>query len=46
MVVKQLVRDVEICGRSDTFLMRDGEPATIALQQALTKARHGTAARS
>ena len=40
-VVKQLVRDLEIWGRTDVFLQSDGEPATIALQRALAKARPG-----
>ena len=38
-VVKQLARDLEVWGRTDIFLKSDGEPATIALKQALTKAR-------
>ena len=40
-VVKQLARDLEVLGRTDIYLMSDGEPATIALQQALAKARPG-----
>ena len=40
-VVKQLARDLEVWGRTDIFLQSDGEPATIALQQALAKARPG-----
>ena len=44
-VVKQLVRDVEVWGSTDISLISDGEPATIALQQALAKARPGCATR-
>ena len=40
-VVKQLARDFEVWGRTDIFLMSDAEPAAIALQQALAKARPG-----
>ena len=40
-VVKQLARDFEVWRRTDIFLKSDGEPATIALQQALAEARPG-----
>ena len=40
-VVKQMARDFEVWGTTKIFLMSDGEPATIALQQALAKARPG-----
>ena len=40
-VVKQLAPDFEVWGSTYIFLMSDGEPPTIALQQALAKARPG-----
>jgi len=38
-VVKQLVRDLETWGLKDICLKTDGEPAILALQQAVAKAR-------
>ena len=40
-VVRQFVRDLEDWGRRDVRLQTDGEPAMLALQQAIAKARKG-----
>ena len=40
-VVKQLVRDLEDWGRRDVRLQTDGEPAMLALQQAIAEGRKG-----
>ena len=40
-VVKQLVRDLEDWGRQNVRLQTDGEPAMLALQQAITEGRKG-----
>ena len=41
LVVSQLVRDLEDWGRHDIRLQTDGEPAMLALQQAIADARKG-----
>ena len=43
-IVRQLVRDLEDWGRRDVRLQTDGEPAMIALQQAIVEARKGETA--
>ena len=40
-VIRQLDRDLEDWGRKDICIQSDGEPAMIALQQALADARNG-----
>ena len=41
-VIRQLDRDLEDWGRKDICVQSDGEPAIIAVQQALAEARSGT----
>ena len=46
-VVRQLVKDLESWGRTDIVLKTDGEPAMLALQSAIIKARsHRTVLRN
>ena len=40
-VVKQFVRDLDHCGRRDVRLQTNGEPAVLALQQAIAEGRKG-----
>ena len=40
--MQQLARDLEDSGRRDLCLQAGGEPAMLALQQALAMARNGT----